>query len=74
LAKELEQQGPASSNAALIMSLVSMPFSDSEFDRNINVHAQLERSVLIYKSSGTLWPHRIDMVSIMVHVHVHAHW
>jgi hypothetical protein len=43
-----------------------MPLSESEFDRNVIVHTQVESSVFNYKYGVTLWPYRLDVVSIKV--------
>jgi hypothetical protein len=52
------------------MSPMAIPLSESELDRNVIEHKQLDNSVLNYKSGGTLWPHRLDLVIIKVCVYV----
>jgi hypothetical protein len=52
------------------MSPAEMPLSESCFDRIISEHTQLDSSVFNYKSGGTLWPRRPDLVIIKVCVHV----
>jgi hypothetical protein len=59
-----------SSPAALFMSPVEMPLSESRFERNSSVHTQLNSSVFNYKSGGTLWLRRPDVVIIKVCVHI----
>jgi hypothetical protein len=56
------------STTALLTSPVPMPASESEFDRKGIVHT-LHSCVFKYKSGGKLWQHRLDVVTIKVHVH-----
>jgi hypothetical protein len=49
-----------------------MSLSESGFDGNISAHTQLDSSEY-YKSGGTLWPHRPDVVINKVCVHIVLH-
>jgi hypothetical protein len=54
---------------SLLMSPVEMPLSETDFDRNISVHTQLDSSEYFFTAGGTLWPHRPDVVIVNVSVH-----
>jgi hypothetical protein len=60
----------ASFSYSTVMSPMAMPLSRSESDRNVILHTQLDSSVLNYKSSEALWPHRLDVVIIKVRAHI----
>jgi hypothetical protein len=44
--------------------------SESDFYSTVTVQSQLDSSALKFKSSSTVWPHRLDVVIIKVRVHI----
>jgi hypothetical protein len=60
------------STTALRLSPLALTLSESECDRNVIVHTQLDSSAFNYKSgvTGMSWPYRLHVVIIKVCVHI----